>query len=121
MNETSYDVNAIRLDRMNAKHLAGFMMASLDYAERFDLTDVAGDIKGTSMVLGAEVVGETEKAWKVKGHYLPSFYIGMGGGQLTGAELTQWLPKSHCSIVSDRIDSVAIIPNWLMRKIAQSL
>ena len=120
MTETSYEVNAIRLDRVNAKHLKAFMQASLE-SDRYDLTDVAGDIKGTSIVLEAEVVGETEKAWKVKGHYLPSFYIGKHGGQLTGADLTQWLPKSHCSIVSDNLDSVAIIPNWLMRNIAQDL
>jgi hypothetical protein len=105
-------------------HLAKFMMSAADLADqagdegRIDIADI--EIEKTSMALDVKIIQETDKAWKVQGMFIPSFFIKKGNGEVSAIETTQWIPKSKCSIISDDIDTIAIIPNWLMRKIAET-
>ena len=110
------NMNLIDITNMTDSHLQALLAAAAERGENFDLVE---DTKASAVV---SVVGETDKAWKVSGlFFFHGLRVKSRGAALETAELVRWLPKSHCSLVVNGGDTLAIAPAWLMRKIGQEL
>lgn len=109
------------LDNVLDSHIEALIEAGADPingAANNGITDwilAVADATKSKDALVHEVVRETDKAWKVN--------MTMNGRglarNLADVTITTWIPKSRVSMTTDGFDTVALIPNWLARKIVK--